>query len=199
MNTKVYVEGGGNTKILRRLCRRGFREFFSKAGLGRRMPRIVASSSRNDAFSDFCTALKNAVDGDFTVLLVDAEEPVEGENSAWNHLARRDSWPRPQGANLEKAHLMVQCMEAWFLADKEALAEFFGHGFNQNALPQNPDIENIQKNDVIEGLESATKQCNKKGKYSKGALSLQILEKIDPDKVFQASRHAQFLIQAVKR
>ena len=27
---------------------------------------------------------------------------------------------------------MVQCMEAWFLADKDCLAAFFGLGFNRN-------------------------------------------------------------------
>lgn len=72
------------------------------------MPRIVASGSRNDAFSDFCTALKSATTDDFTVLLVDAESPVETENGAWDHLTRRDGWVRPQGAGCESAHLMVQ-------------------------------------------------------------------------------------------
>ena len=32
------------------------------------------------------------------------------------------------GATDEQAHLMVQCMEAWFLADRETLAAVFGRG-----------------------------------------------------------------------
>jgi hypothetical protein len=38
---------------------------------------------------------------------------------------------------------MVQCMEAWFLADEGALAGFFGDGFNRGALPRRPDVENV--------------------------------------------------------
>ena len=45
---------------------------------------------------------------------------------------------------------MVQCMEAWFLADKDSLAAYYGNNFKQNALPARPDIENIAKDDHIE-------------------------------------------------
>jgi len=180
VNTKVYVEGGGDGKFLKRLCRRGFNEFFRKAGLEGRMPRIIASGSRNDTFSDFCTALKNADTNDFVILLIDAENPVEPQNSAWDHLARHDRWARPEGAECQNAHLMVQCMESWFLADREV-------------------VEDIQKKDVIKGLENATRPCQKKGKYSKSSHSFHILEKIDPDKIFQASPHARLLIQAMKQ
>ena len=90
-------------------------------------------------------------------------------------------------------------MEAWFLADKEALVEFFGKGFNRNALPGNQHVEDIPKKDVVEGLKNATRQCDKKGEYSKGAHSFQILERIDPNKVFQASPYAQLLIQSMKK
>lgn len=79
MNTRIYVEGGGDNNALRTLCRQGFSEFFRKAGLEGMMPRIIASGSRNNAFSNFCTALNNANTGDFIVLLVDAEGPVETE------------------------------------------------------------------------------------------------------------------------
>jgi len=34
-------------------------------------------------------------------------------------------------------------MEAWFLADKPALAEYYGNKFKAAALPQNPKIEEI--------------------------------------------------------
>lgn len=44
---------------------------------------------------------------------------------------------------------MVQCMENWFMADKECLALFFGQGFNVNALPNNPNIEAILTTDIF--------------------------------------------------
>ena len=80
----------------------------------------------------------------------------------------RDGWERPDEATDENAHLMVQCMEAWFLADKDNLAAYFGHGFNRNALPGRQEIEDVAKDDVLRGLKNATRQC-KKGEYGKGA------------------------------
>ncbi|MCY4312818.1 MAG: hypothetical protein OXD44_03815 [Gammaproteobacteria bacterium] len=61
-----------------------------------------------------------------------------------------------------------------------------------------PNIGDIQKKDVMEGLQNAARSCKKKGKYSKGIHSFRILEKIDTDKVFLVSRHARLLIQAIK-
>ena len=76
MNVKAYVEGGGDTNALKTKCRQGFSEFFRKAGLAGRMPRIVASGSRRNAYEDFCTALKKAAADQFIVLLVDSEDAV---------------------------------------------------------------------------------------------------------------------------
>ena len=93
---------------------------------------------------------------------------------------------------------MVQCMEAWFLADKATLANFFGDGFNLNALPANTSIEQISKQDVLKGLENATWGCEKKGVYGKGQHSFKILAKLSPDKVIGSSPHAERLIHAMK-
>ena len=45
----LYVEGGGDSKVLRTACRRGFSEFLAKAGLQGHMPRIVACGGRSQA------------------------------------------------------------------------------------------------------------------------------------------------------
>lgn len=198
MSTKVYVEGGGNAKALRTLCRQGFREFFRKIGFEGSMPRIIAGGSRQQAFGLFCTALKNANSDEFVILLVDAEAPVMTENDVWDHLECRDGWVSPQGADTENTHLMVQCMESWFLADKQSLATFFGDKFNLNALPANTSIEQISKQDVLEGLKNATRGCEKKGVYGKGQHSFKILALLDPDRVINASPHAERLINAMR-
>ena len=40
MSVKIYVEGGGDVRALKRECRHGFAEFFRRAGLeGRRSSR----------------------------------------------------------------------------------------------------------------------------------------------------------------
>ena len=99
MNVKIYVEGGGDTRALRTLCRRGFSEFFAKVGLRGRMPRIVASGGRRQAFDD--------------------------------------------------------------------------------------------------GLKAATRRCDKKGNYDKGPHSFEILARIDPVRVRNASPHAERLVKTL--
>ena len=110
MSVRLYVEGGGdrNSKIA---CRDGFRSFVRKAGAEGRMPKIIASGSRDEAYGDFKAA--HAQRSDTAMLLVDAEEEVTA-SSAWAHLRSRDNWRRPTGATNDQCHLMVQVMESWF-------------------------------------------------------------------------------------
>ncbi len=163
-----------------------------------RMPRIVACGSRRDAYERFCTALTQYPDT-FCVLLVDSEAPVDSGKSSWDHLRDRseDNWNKPENADNEHAHLMVQCMEAWFLADKPCLAAYFGQGFNENALPKNPNVEQISKKDIFDGLKSATRNTKTKGKYGKGSHSFEILSRIDPERVKKASYHVQKLVDTM--
>lgn len=199
MSAKVYVEGGGDNKATQTRCRQGFSEFFRKAGLEGHMPGIVAGGGRQQAFDLFRKALKNADSDKFVVLLVDAEDSVAEGNGVWNHLECREGWDRPPGADEENSHLMVQCMESWFLADKEVLAAFFGGELKTNALPANASIEEISKQDVLQGLKNATRECEKKGKYGKGRHSFEILALLDPERVINASPHAERLIRALRR
>lgn len=198
MSVKVYVEGGGDGRDLKVRCRQGFSTFFRKASLAGRMPRIIACGARDKTYRDFRTALAHAADNDFIVLLVDSEDPVAKGAGPWHHLKNRDDWDKPAGADDDNAHLMVQCMEAWFFTDKDALARYFGGGFNRNALPGRPDVENISKSDIKNGLKNATKQCNPKGKYHKGRHSFAVLAELDPAKVIAASSHAARLVDVLK-
>ena len=161
------------------------------------MPQVIVSGSRESAFDMFRTALGSRKAEEFIVLLVDSEDPVAESSGPWLHLSTRDRWTKPDEATDENAHLMVQCMEAWFLADKDNLAAYFGHGFNRNALPGRPKIEDVAKEDVLQGLKNATRQC-KKGEYGKGRHSFDILERIDPAQVTIASPHADRLIQTMR-
>ncbi len=191
---RLYVEGGGDTNRLRTACRRGFREFFEKAGLMGKMPRIIASGSRRSAYDDFCIAQREGAG--CALLLVDSEEAVDDQEGPWDHLRKRpgDRWARPTGASDEQCHLMVQIMESWFLADKATLAKYFGKGFNEGALPKRADIEAIPKVDVSKCLERATRRTETKGSYSKGKHSFEILGLIDPKLVRQASPYADRLL-----
>ena len=91
---------------------------------------------------------------------------------------------------------MVQTMESWFLADTDALASFYGQDFRKQDLPPNPNIEDIPKQGVLDGLQRAT-QNTKKGGYKKGTDCYEILEKLDPAKVRRASSYADRFISSL--
>jgi Domain of unknown function (DUF4276) len=200
VKVKVYVEGGGDhNKSLQTLCRKGFSEFFGKAGLKGHMPRIVACGGRSRAYDSFRTSHENAGPGEIPVLLVDSEAPVEG--GRWEHVMKRsgDGWARPEGNSDDQLHFMVQAMEAWFHADKDALQRFYGQAFKRSALSQRTDIDNIPKADLFTGLRAATRQ-SQKGEYSKAGHSFQILAQIDPARVLASSpAHAGALLKALER
>ena len=66
---------------------------------------------------------------------------------------------------------MVQCMEAWFLADRGTVSDYFGNGFRPAALPgRADDIERIPKPDVLAGLDYAARDCGTRGGYRKVAI-----------------------------
>ena len=191
MSVKLYVEGGGDSKVLRSQCRKGFRTFFEKAGMAGRTPSVVACGSRGEAYRDFRTA---HCQEQGPVLLVDAEGPVTAPGP-WQHLKARDGWDRPASASDDQCHLMVQVMESWFLADPDALASFYGQGFRPQSLSKNPNIEQVSKQDVLDGLGTAARETTK-GRYDKGRDSYEILGRVDPSKVTNASPYADRLIRA---
>jgi hypothetical protein len=194
VGAKLYVEGGGDAKELRTACRKGFSTFLKKAGFLGAMPGIVACGSRENAYDSFCTALKK---GETAFLLVDSENPVDSrcqrgemENwMPWKHLENPagDGWKKPAEASEGMCHLMVQCMEAWLLADRAAMTLFFGRGFNEKALPQRKNVEEVPKRDLYSGLAQASSGCKTKNAYDKGKHSFDLLCLIDPAKVAEAS------------
>ena len=200
---KLYVEGGGDASTLKSECRRGFNEFLRKAGLDGRMPRIVACGSRQNAFDSFCTAVKNNEDA---FLLVDSEIVVnpcyqQGEPKdwqPWQHLFERDSWQKPTPAQDIHCHLMTQVMEAWFLADRESLAHFFGSGFQETKLPAVArPIETIDKNTLYSSIQKATAHCKSKACYGKGLHSFKILALLTPSKVIECCPWAKRLVDTL--
>lgn len=192
VSVKIYVEGGGNNRKLRNACRRGFTKFIDKAGLGGDTPQIVPSGSRGDAYNNFRKALTGE---DYAILLVDAEGPVV-EQGSWRHLKASDNWDRPAGASDDQCHMMVQAMESWFLADREALREYYGPAFQESALPQNQNVEQIGKQDVIDGLVRGARNTTR-GPYKKGIQSYEILGNLDPEKARLASPYADRFVRAL--
>ena len=200
MRVTIFVEGGGDRKDLKVACRKAFRILLERAGFLGRMPEIVACGPRGEALAKFRTALRDAGDDELPILLVDGERPMlpEHRGKPWSHLATApDNWQRPEGATDDHAHLMVQCMESWFLADRGRLAAYFGQHFLPGSLPGGNDVEAIEKQRILDGLRDATRHCPKK-RYDKGRHSFDILEGLDPARVEAASFHAKRLFDRLR-
>jgi hypothetical protein len=197
----VVIEGGGSTRSEQVRLREGFAELFKKLPKNRRKPRIVCAGGRREAFSDFERALK-ANPSAICLLLVDSEAPVDPScASPWDHVASRsgDGWKRPARATDEQLHFMVEAMEAWLLADPEALATYYGSEFKRDKLPKR-NLEHVPKIDLAKALEAATKNAKTKGKYQK-AHGFDLVGRIDPAKVRRACpRFAErFFMELEKR
>lgn len=198
----VYAEGGGDSDELRSECRRAFAEFFVKTELGTtRRPRLVACGGRSAAYDAYKTALSQ---GKNALLLVDSEAPIDSANQSddkfnpWAHLLSRDNWTKPATASDNDCHLMVQCMESWFIADWSTAKSFFKQGFDDNRKPA-VAIESIAKQDVYSVLELATKACKTKATYGKSAHSFKLLALLNPNVVQEASPWAKRFIDELKK
>jgi len=195
VSVRIYVEGGpqGSAKSN---CRQAFRALFEKV-----VPHgsftVIASGDRGGAFKDFCLALEKHRD-DYVLLLVDADEEVTSK--PWEHLRSRqgDQWRAPEGSQDEQAHLMVQMMESWFLADKEMLSEYYGKGFVAGSLPRRENIELIAKKDVLTALANATRN-SQKGEYHKTRHGFDLIECLSPDLLRTGSKHADRLFVVLER
>lgn len=187
VSSHLYVEGGGDSKALRTACREGFRSLLERAGLQGRLPRISACGGRRQAYDDFCRAAQGNEGTPY--LLVDSEDAVETD-SPWEHVKTRrgDGWEKPTHATDDQLHLMVQCMEAWLVADRGALARYWGHGVRDSALPAaTAPIEKVSKLDLYDRLKQATKDSKTKGVYSKAVHSFELLKTLDPAVIRNAS------------
>jgi hypothetical protein len=114
--------------------------------------------------------------------------------NACNILLRDSEGPKPKQKT--SVFWMVQLMEAWFLADPEALVAYYGQGFVINALRKNPRVEEIPKDDVIECLKQAIWNTHKRH-YHKTAHAPRILELLDPDRVRKAAPECDRLFREI--
>lgn len=196
MKVVVYVEGGGHQRKTLDDCRRGFGQLFEKVVGEGQPPKVRACGGRAETFHDFQRDVRQAKEG-FLILLVDSEAPVGANVTPWNHVRTQDSWKKPKNVHEDQAHLMVQCMESWFLADRDALSEYYKQGFLVNSLPGRANIEEIPKRDVEQRLERATR-ATQAGLYHKTRHGFDLLALIDPEKLRQKSPRARRFFEVLE-
>jgi hypothetical protein len=190
---RIYIEGGGDSADTKALLRRGFngllRELRTAAQQQRIAWSVVLCGSRERAFDNFLTALQTHRDA-FNVLLVDAEGSVGG--APWEHVRQRDGWNRPADVADEQCHLMVQSMEAWIVADVDALRAYYGPQLNANPLPRTAQIETVDRQRIAAALAEATRPT-RKGRYHKIDHAADLLERLNVARVRAAAPHCDRL------
>lgn len=194
---RLYVEGPQDVHSAKKL-RTGMSAFLcslrDEARRQRAQWTVVACGHRQDAYRDFKNG-QTRYPGAFNVLLVDSEGPFGGSPRAY--LAAADRWEL-SGIPEEQVHLMVQAMEAWFIADPEALAAYYGQGFAGNALPASRNVEEVPKDDLVPALKRATRDTSK-GEYHKTRHAFDILARLDPAKVRRRAPHCDRLFETIHR
>jgi Domain of unknown function (DUF4276) len=173
---RVYFEGD-------KALRPGFHRFLSEIVESARSQRcrFQLVEANGTPMQDFRDALETHTDA-WNVLLLDSEDPQEAE------LRKR----RLEGCDQDSIFWMVQTMEAWFLADVEALRALFKKRFNESALGWNPRVEEIPKADVMERLKRASG-----GEYHKVNDGLKLLQLIDPAKVRKAAPNCERMFNVI--
>ena len=168
---RIHFEGDAALRM-------GFHAFFGELrevanGKGIAVKFVAAGGQPGRYFAKALRAHPQALN----VLLLDSEEAESP-----NLLRRRGLAALPP----DDIYWMVQTMEAWFLADAEALSDYYGQGFILNALPTNPNVEQLAKADVNTALQRATR-ATKKQQYHKTGHAPDILRAIRPEKVRDAA------------
>ena len=153
---RIYFEGD---KSLKAGFDAFFREIRERAGEAQCRVWIVATGGTPER--DFAIAMRK-------------------HPAAWNILLRDSEGPWHQDLQAsDSIFWMVEMMESWFHADKDALEAYYKNGFRKAALKPNPKVEEIPKQDLIDGLKAATKDTAK-GKYHKTKHAPALLQSIKP-------------------
>jgi hypothetical protein len=234
VSIRIYIEGAGNandddellpmqrpgfrSKIIAgkettSSLREGFSKFFQElVDIAKKQKiefRIVMCGSRADTYENFKLSLESNPES-FNILLIDSESPISPHQNSWEHLRNRkedQSWIR--GDNLDydddQCHLMVQAMEAWFIADIDALKGFYGEGFKEEKIIRGmgnyQNIEQVSPKTLLVWLESATRH-SKHGEYDKKTRrpphhALEILKRLNADIVRQTSPYCDRLFNTL--
>ena len=187
---RLYVEGHPRLHV-------GFQAFLTEIREAARARGIKwnLTMGHGQVARDFMKALRKHPDA-WNVLLLDSEGPDDGR--LLDSLRERKDWTPPSGMRVRDGQVcwMVQLMESWFLADRTALRQFYGDGFSEAPLPGNPQVEQAPKNDVLNGLKSATRN-SRPGEYRKSAHAPKILALLSVQRVRDAAPNCRRLFASM--
>jgi hypothetical protein len=203
MRFKIYVEGGGERTAQKEQLRLGMSKFLGtlrqradKCGM---KVDIVFCGPRSKTYEKFYEKFKDEArksqNGDKIFLLVDSEDSVRSEPHEHLSTREKDKWDF-QDVDPKYIHLMAQCMEAWLVADPDALAQYYDRGFKSAVLPKTKNLEEVASGELLKALEKAT-QKTKKGKYEKIDHAAELLKRVDPNKSQERCPHCKKFFETV--
>ncbi len=174
------MEGGGpTTSSGRAALRQGMERFLASMKQRAREAswhwKLACWGGRDATFDRFIRAVEDH-EHTVTMLLVDAEGPVS--QPVLQHLRSRDPHWNLRLADEEMVHLMIQTMEAWIVADVDALASYYGRGFRAAALPRREELELEPKERLATALNNATRNT-REGAYHKIHHASDLLKRLD--------------------
>ncbi len=191
-SVRICVEGGGKKRRGRQLVRQGFSRFLRE--FEGAMPAVIPCGGRDETYEFFRNEVQKHPDA-FVILLVDSERAVVAPPS--QHLTNADGWDLSE-IDDQQAHLMVQAVEAWLIADRNTLRDYYGSRLNENALPDRRNLESVPQSTLKSALNQATKKTPKGG-YHEIEHCSEILARLDPAVVRGACPHCRRLFAVLSR
>ncbi len=201
MNIKLYVEGGGkgSHKVATIKLQQGFNTFFRELKELAREKKInltvLPSGNTQNTYEDFLLSHENSPQN-FNLLLVDSDDALAENETPRTFLQKKYKKWKLQNVKDEQCHLMVRIMESWFIADVDALKNFYGQKFSSNSIPKSRNVETIEKPRVLNLIKTAIFKTNK-NEYHKIEHGAKILEKINPQKVREVAPHCRRLFETI--
>ena len=132
------------------------------------------------------------------VLLVDSEGPIPDTTSAIRSLRAQSIWDGSVDCDDDQVNLMVQAMEAWFIADPQALINHFGQDFGIKALPSPQNAESVSPSDLTTAIREGLRNSGRR-RYDKVTDGMKLLQLVDHVELRRYCRHFQRLMDYLSR
>ncbi|HEX3149243.1 MAG TPA: DUF4276 family protein [Gemmataceae bacterium] len=181
----IEGEGGGRTTSKRGFLAGEFRKSWKQflqpladhaTNKGIRRFQCIAGRGGSAVTDTFANPLPKD-QGALRILIIDSEGPVADVSKPWAALNPKK---RPKWATDSDCYLMVQCLEAWLLADRDGLKAHFDRTktcFNEKKLKKWPNLEALDRKTVQRAISDATSSCKNPYGHADGNVLIAIVDR----------------------